>query len=221
MKIYMENVMLDNIVLLSEDKNFKGKKFQKLCNRSSELISKVMDVDYYDGCSAFGKTMLLTDAFVTTLRGVYQESRDIKNRERIVSKVFSIPKDQVTGDFSTFISSDNCFPVYVSDFQYDASVSKSRLASLKMLFGDADLRKLHDFQYLDSLNVVMGNVYTSFATNSDGLSNLEVVTGDMHFENFDKVPNLENLSYLGGHIYVGDSVLSLDEVKSSNKEFVK
>lgn len=221
MMIYMENVMLDTIALLSEDKNFKGEKFQKLCNHSIDLISKVMDVNYYDGRSAFGKTMLLTDIFVTALRGVNRERRDIKSRERIVSKVFSIPKDQITGDFSAFISSNTCFPVYVSDFQYDASVSKSRLASLKMLFGDADLRKLHNFEYLNSLKVVMGNVYTSFATNSDGLSNLEVVTGDLHLENFDKVPNLENLSYLGGHIYMGNSVLSLDEIKSSNKEFVK
>lgn len=215
----MEKEMLEKIILLAGDEKLNGKKFEKLCDKGATLIDKANDL-YYEG-SKIKSSFCISETIVVALRGIYQEIHDVKKREKVASRVLSIPSECITGDLTTFISSDEKYPVYVSDFQYDASVSMDRVAQLCMIWGDANLRKLHDFQWLKSLKVVMGDVYTSDAVNLDGMNNLEVVTGDLHFENLKKMPKCEKLSYVGGNIYGKDGVFSLDEIKSKPLQSVK
>lgn len=215
----MKKEMLENIILLAEDKKLNGQKFDKICDKGITLITKTNDM-YYEG-NKVRSAFFASETFIVALRGVFQEVRDIKRREKVASKVFSIPSKYVTGDLTTFISSDEKCPVYVNDFQYDASVSLDRVAQLRMIWGDANLRKLHDFQWLKSLKVVMGDVYTSDAVNLDGMNNLEVVTGDLHFENLNEIPKCEKLSYVGGNIYSKDGVFSLEEIKTKACQNVK
>lgn len=211
----MKQEMLENIILLAADRKLNNQKFDKLCDKGAAIMDKI------SGGGNVKAALYMPEATVVTLRGIYQEVQGIKRREKIASKTLSIPSKYITGDLATFISSNEKYPVYVSDFQYDASVSLDRVAQLRMIWGDANLRKLHDFQWLKSLKVIMGDVYTSDAINLDGMNNLEVVTGDLHFEHLSETPKCEKLSYVGGSIYSKDGVFSLDEFKPKACQHVK
>lgn len=215
---FMKQETLEKIILLSENNKYKGIKTKKLYDQSCDLIAKA-NGDYYYESGKTGRALLLSKVFITMLRGLYQEEVDIKKREKAISSIFSISKDKVTGDYTKFIQSEQKYPIFVNDFQYDASISLSRLKKLKMVWGDANLQKLHDFENL-SLEIVMGNVYTSTACNTKKM-NLKVVTGDLHIEDLKEMPNLNSLIYVGGKIYTKDGIISLDEFKQKTKQMIK
>ena len=208
----MDNSMLSNIIVLAEDKKLNGDKLERITAKCSDLIVKAND-DSYTIVGNIKNSVIISIAFVTALRGIYHEFQDIKRREKIASKVFNIDSRLVTGDFTTFISSATKFPYFVNRFQYDASVSLNRMQALELVWGDADLRKLHDFSYARSLKVVMGNFYASTANNPEGLKQLQVVTGDMHMEQFDNLDFLNPSLYVGGNIFTKNGVYEIQSCK--------
>lgn len=195
----MDNEKLYNIIMLSEDKKLNGEKLRKISMKCCDLIEKIND-DSYSALGNARRCILMPVAIVTGMRGVYQEFLDIKRREKIISKVLDVESKLVTGDLTTFISSDTRFPYFVDNLQYDASISLDRMQALKLVWGDIDLRKLHDFSYVKSLQTVMGDVYISTAENIDELKHLQVVTGDIYME------QLDNISFFGDSLYVGGMI---------------
>lgn len=212
----MDNNMLSNIIVLAEDKKLNGDKLERITTKCCNLIVKAND-DSYTIVGNAKKSIIMPIAFVMGLRGVYHEFQDIKRREKIASKVFNIDSRLVTGDLTMFISSTTRFPYFVNRFQYDASVSLDRMQALEFVWGDADLRKLHDFSYARSLKVVMGDFYASTANNPEGLKELQVVTGDMHMEQFDNLDFLNSSLYVGGNIYTKNGVYEMQPCKKRYK----
>lgn len=203
----MDNTTLSHILELSEDKTLNGAKLKRITEKCSNLIAKMNEgTDTILGNTQ--RCMLLPVAFVMGLRGCYYEIHDRKRREKAFSKMFDVNPEMVTGDLTTFISSDTRFPYFVDSFQYDASVSLDRMKALAVIWGDANLQKLHDFNYATGLNVVIGDLYTSTAINPSGLENLQVVTGDMHMEQFDDLDFLNESLYVGGKVYTKKGVVS-------------
>ena len=202
----MDNNILCNVIMLAEDQTLNGQKLEHITSRCCELVAKVNE-DSYTILDNAKRCVLIPAAFVMGLRGIYREFKDIKKREKIVSKVFDVNPRNVTGDLTTFISSQTKFSHFVDSFQYDASVSLDRMQSLEFVWGNVDLRKLHDFGYAKSLNVVMGNFYASTAINPEGLKQLQVVTGDMHMEQFDNLDFLNSDLYVGGNIYTRNGIM--------------
>lgn len=214
--IVMNNSTLNDIIILAEDKTLNGDKLKKLTEQGCRLVS-VMNEESYSLFDTVKKKALVPKTFITGLKAIYQEIHDIKNREKVVSRVFNFDSNLVTGDLATFIGSKTRFPYFVDSFQYDASVSLDRMDSLKFVWGDIDLRKLHDFSHVKSLNVVMGDFYASTAKNPEGLQSLQVVTGDMHMEQFENVDFLNPSLYVGGAIYTKNGVHELTSYQKSYK----
>lgn len=213
----MNNTILDNVILLSEDKTLNGEKFDKLAKKTCMLVER-LDEDTYTMKDNIKRNLLVPITFATALKAIFQESYDIHRREKAASKVLGIDMKQITGDLATFIGSEKRYPFFVSDFQYDASVSLDRMDALKLIWGDANFEKLHDFNHLNSLRVVMGNVYTSTAQNPEGLKKLRIVTKDLHLEEFDNIDFLDESLYVGGNIYTKNGVLSLEDRKPLQKK---
>lgn len=212
----MDNSTLNDIIMLAEDKTLNGDKLRKLTEDGCRLVN-VINEEPYSFFDTVKKRVLVPKTFIIGLKAIYQEIQDIKNREKIVSRVFNFNSNLVTGDLATFIGSKTRFPYFVDSFQYDASVSLDRMDSLKFVWGDVDLRKLHDFSHAKSLNIVMGDFYASTAQNPEGLQNLQVVTGDMHMEQFENVDFLSPSLYVGGAIYTKNGVHELTSYQKGYK----
>lgn len=208
---------LQNIILLSEDETLNSKRLKKLYDKSADMMIQLSDT--YDNAGKLTRILLLlSNTAVVVLRTFLQEHRDTQRRERVTSRVFDIPAEQVTGDLTSFITADTNMKVYVNDFQYDASIPLRKMAAVKLIWGDCNLRKLHDFQWTNSLEVTMGNIYTSDTENLDGFHNLKVVTGDLHLEGLEQLPTFENLIYVGGKVYCQDGIKTLEELKGENNK---
>lgn len=201
----MKTEMLDKIILLSEDERLNGKIYNDKFDHYFDFFYETNDS--YDECSKIKRGLLLVKNS-TMILDLLVENINIKRlRKKILSGLFDIPKDKITGDFSSFLKKESHYEVFVDDFQYSALVPNDKLSSLNIIWGDANLQKLHDFEKLTNLKVVIGDVYTSDAINTNGLNNLEVVTGDLHIEKLDCINDLKNLIYVGGKIYTKNGIV--------------
>ena len=200
----MENNVLGNIMLLAQNPEFGTDKLNGLMDRGCEVL------EYIRGASltmseSIRRTVSIPQFFVLLFRGGLEKHKVISRRVKAISKVLEVDSTLVTGDLTSFIKSDINYSYFVSDLQYDASVSLDKMASLELIWGDAHLEKLHDFSYLSSLRCVIGNLYATTAENVEGLRGLGVVTGDVHLEQFD----MEQISFffffhISGRIYAKD-----------------
>lgn len=210
----MDNILLDNITLLSsltERKKTDGCKLKKLEEKGIRLIDFCSTEADLRSKKVF-QTMLLPATALVVLKALMSEIGNIRKREKVVSKLFNVDRNFVTGDLTKFISSGINYPYFVDDFRYDASVSNGCMESLMFVWGNADLRALHDFDHARALSVVVGDLYTSTAENVQGLKNLQVVTGDIHMEQFENVDFLNDSLYVGGNIYTKNGILQKNNV---------
>lgn len=215
----MTNTKLSNIILLAGDRNLNGEKFRKICDKSCVILNK--EYDRVNQVS-IGKVINFSRLCVLAIRGIYHEYMDSRVREKVVSRVFNLSSDEVTGDLVALVRSDKNHSVFVNDLRYGANIPKKKLESLNMIWGNADLRALDDFKHVQNLNVVMGNIYISGKTeNVELLNNLEVVTGDVYAESLSSIENLKDFQYVGGKIYNKGKSYTLDELKSAKKQFIK
>ena len=206
----MDNEMLSNIIILANDKKLNGEKLKKLMEKECRLVNEI-NKSSFKRADKIKKSLLLPMTFITGLKALYQEDYDIKRREKILSQVLNVNPEFITGDFVTFVDSPRCYPFFVDDFQYNGSVSLDRMKTLMLVWGNADLKKLHDFSNVSSLKVVMGDLYISTGKNTDGLSNLDVVTGDIHMEQIDNVDFLNSSLYVGGNVYTKQGIYKMNE----------
>lgn len=215
----MTNEKLSSIIIFASDKKLNGEKFKKICDKGCDILNRE-----YDRGNQFslGRLIDLPRLCVLGIRGVYHEYMDSKNRELIASKLFNVPRDEVTGNLVNLTDSIQNYSVFVNDLRYTANIFKENLESLNVIWGNADLRALDDFKYVKNLNVVMGNIYMSEKTEGfELLDNLEVVTGDVYAERLSGLEPLTKLQYVGGKIYNKGNVYTLDELKDNKKNIKK
>lgn len=207
-----KSVLIKKVIRLANNKKLNGTKSKKLTAKSCELAYRLKEL-YHDDKSKVKKTFLGLRAFTYAMRGFSNEKLEIRKKKKIAAGLFSVSKDKIAGDYELFIMSDENVEIYVNDFQYDASVPLRNLTKLRIIWGDVNLQKLHDYKYLNQLSIIIGDVYMSDAINVDGAKNLEIVTGNIYAERLKDIDELKGLSYVGGRIYHEGKILALDEIK--------
>lgn len=197
--------ILDIIILLCEDENLNGKLYKDKFNDYCDFFDSVNDYDEFNKVN-WGFFLAKISALILDL--TIDSSKIRRSKRKIVSELFGIDKDKITGNYSSFINSKVDYEVFVDDFSYSAVVPKDKLNRLSIVWGNANFQKLHDLENLHNLKVVMGDVHFSDAINVENFTNLEIVTGDVYLDDIDSVRILDNLSYLGGDIYIRGEVLN-------------
>ena len=63
------------------------------------------------------------------------------------------------------------------------------------------MEKLHDFSKLESLKLVIGDVYTTTGKNIEWLSNIKAITGNIYTSDNVIIEQFKDILYVGGSIY--------------------
>lgn len=177
---------------------YNDRKSQYLIEYVISILEKVYSEDRR--ISLLGK-MEIPVACFCALKAVYLEFMEIKNKQRVISNMFGIPKSSITGDLTTFIKSNGNFKAYVNDLQYDATTPKKAIKNLSIIWGNLNLEKLHDFSKLESLKLVIGDVYTTTGKNIEFLSNINAITGNIYTNDDTIIEQVKDILYVGGSIY--------------------
>ena len=120
----MNNTILDNVILLSEDKTLNGEKFDKLAKKTCMLVER-LDEDTYTMKDNIKRNLLVPITFATALKAIFQESYDIHRREKAASKVLGIDMKQITEDKTLLTHLNNFVHPYNSFSSIEASITDS------------------------------------------------------------------------------------------------
>lgn len=103
--------------------------------------------------------------------------------------------------------------VFGDSIRYSAQVRKEWLNGIEIIFGNADLQALDNFECLSSLKAIYGDL--NLAQTKDSVVDLsplqlQMVYGDIHAERAKSTAGLEGLLSVGGTIFYQDKAYDLD-----------
>ena len=135
------------------------------------------------------------------MRYMIEDAKETHKKKEIVRNLFSLSKKDVTGDFTSLLDANGKIKAFVNDFDYSAAVSDNVIKNIEIFWGNLNLEKLHDFSKLESLKIVIGDLYTLTGTNREWLSNIDAVTGNIYTSDDEIIEQAKNILYVGGSIY--------------------
>ena len=187
-------ISISDAYMLARSKH-NTRKSEKTMDR---YISLLEDFDSKD--NKLSRSIEIPALYLYALKAIYSEFAEVKGKQRQLHKVFKIPKKEITGDLTTLINSDGNFKAYVNDFQYDITTPKKAIKNIEIFWGNLYLEKLHDFSKLESLKLVIGDVYTTTGKNIEWLSNIKI-TGNIYTSDNAIIEQFKDILYVGGSIY--------------------
>ncbi len=185
------NYKWPSAVVLS--RKYNNERTEKAIEKAGELFNSDKE--------GLARVIEIPALYYYSIKAIYSDFLEIKRKKAILSKEFSIPKQEITGDLATFISSNGEYKAYVDDLQYDITTSKKVIKNLEIVWGNLHLEKLDDFSKLESLKIVIGDVYTMKGKNAETLTNITTVTGNIYSEDNSIIDYAKNITYIGGDIY--------------------
>ena len=188
---------IGNAYILGKSK-YNDRKSESLMEHGISILEKI---DSNDRKTSIAGKLEIPAAYYYALKAIYTEFMEIRNKQREISKVFGIPKKEITGDLTTFINSKGNYKAYTSDLQYDITTPRRAISSLEIVWGNLYLEKLHDFSKLESLKLVIGDIYTTSGKNAEYLSNINAITGDIYTKDDTIIEQVKDILYVGGSIY--------------------
>ena len=188
---------ISNAYILGKSK-YNDRKSESLMEHGVSILEKI---DSNDRKTSIAGKLEIPAAYYYALKAIYAEFMEIRNKQREISKVFKITKNEITGDLTTLINSDGNFKAYVNDFQYDITTPKKAIKNIEIFWGNLYLEKLHDFSKLESLKLVIGDVYTTTGKNIEWLSNIKAITGNIYASDNAIIEQFKDILYVGGSIY--------------------
>lgn len=163
------------------------------------------------------EAVLGAKAFGYSVVALAADAVETKKKRQMIAKATGIDEAQIAMDINELEAIRNKkMPVKVfgSDIRYSAQIRKEWLSSIEIIFGDANLQALDNFECLSSLKAIYGNLNLAQCKDSKvdiSPLSLEMVYGDIHAEQVTSTEGLKGLLSVGGSIYYQDSKYSLDK----------
>ena len=214
----MDNAMLEKIVLLADIKKVHDDDFNKLMEKGARQLGKLDDA-YYEKYGPIKYALRMPAAYMTAIKCINKSRVIAPKRKNLIVEHLGVPAELVALDDAQLKTPNTQFTCFANDLYYDGTIPSESLESIKLIFGDANLQKLHDFSSLTSLEAIIGNLNATTATNSNALENLKVVTGDLHVEQMTDLSFLSGIEYVGGSIYTKEGEKTLSDFKSFQKKY--
>lgn len=172
------------------------RKSEKAMDRYTSLLK-----DFDSRANKLSRSLEIPALYIYALKAIYSEFLETKSKKRKLHRIFKIPNNEITGDLSTLINSNGNLKAYVQDFQYDITIPKKAIDNIEVFWGNLHLEKLHDFSKLESLKLVIGDVYTTTGKNIEWLSNIKAITGNIYTSDNAIIEQFKDILYVGGSIY--------------------
>ena len=191
--ISIEDISISDVYMLS---NTNYNKSEKAVDKCISILERINSKN-----SKVLRGLEIPSAYFYALKSIYNYFLEEKEKTKQISRLFGIPKKEITGDLTALLNSKGSIKAFVNDFQYDITTTRKAIQNIEIFWGNLYLEKLHDFSKLASLKLVIGDVYTTEGKEVKWLSNINAITGDFYTEDDIFAKQARDILNVRGSIY--------------------